>query len=302
VHPLRSLIIYLGIVFIGGALLAPWLHALVQWAAGSSEFLGNMADQPFHRFVNRSILILALAGLWPFLRSLGIRSWKDVGLENPRQHWRKLALGFSWGFVSLALVAGLVVLAGARTMTLDRTALELLRHLFKALTTAAVVALLEELLFRGALFGALKRAHDWILALFISATVYALVHFFSRPEAPDEVGWATGIALLPRMMRGFGDIDRLIPGFFNLALAGIILGYAFHRTRHLFFAIGLHAGWIFWLKTFGFFTRQTAETNTWLWGSGKLIDGWAALVVLGGLLAILMWRMERKADPGEKRS
>jgi uncharacterized protein len=299
-HPVRSLAVYLAIVFLGGAFLAPWLYWLAQWGAAHFPGLEGIANNPFHRFLNRSLLIVALAGLWPFLRSLGIRNWKDVGLEKPRQHWRKLISGFGWGFISLAIITGFAVLAGARALDLDRTFAELAGRLLKAGLTASVVALVEELLFRGALFGALRRAHHWMGALFISSALYALVHFFSRPEPPGEVGWATGFALLPRMMRGFGDVEMLIPGFFNLALAGIILGYAFHRTGHLFFSIGLHAGWVFWLKTYGSLTGATPEGNLWIWGSGKLIDGWAALLVLSGLLGWLVWRFGKEEGEATK--
>jgi membrane protease YdiL (CAAX protease family) len=68
------------------------------------------------------------------------------------------------------------------------------------------------------------------------------VHFFNRPPSPEEVNWASGFALLPRMLRGFGDIEMLVPGFFNLMLAGVMLGYAYQRTGNLYFSIGLHAG------------------------------------------------------------
>ena len=68
---LRALVIYIAVVFIGGALLAPWLYRLAQ----SFEHLTpQIANAPFHRFLDRSFLIFALAGLWPVLRSLGAAS------------------------------------------------------------------------------------------------------------------------------------------------------------------------------------------------------------------------------------
>ena len=56
------------------------------------------------------------------------------------------------------------------------------------------------------------------------------------------------------MLAGFADFHALVPGFFSLTLAGILLGLAYQRTGNLYFSIGLHAGWIFWLKTYGAFT------------------------------------------------
>jgi hypothetical protein len=60
-----------------------------------------------------------------------------------------------------------------------------------------------------------------------------------------------------------------------------MLALAYQRTGNLYFSIGLHAGWIFWLKSFGFLTRATAGANAWFWGTSRLIDGWAALIMLG---------------------
>src|SRR6266508_4377813 len=101
-RPVRSLVIYTGVVFAGGALLAPWLYWSVQLLGAQVPALHGLANQPFHRYVHRSLLALALIGLWPLLRSLGVRGGPDVGLVRPAGQWRRLAGGFALGFVSLA--------------------------------------------------------------------------------------------------------------------------------------------------------------------------------------------------------
>src|SRR5882724_3383997 len=53
-RPLRALGIYIAVVFLGGALLVPWLYSLAQAWAGT---VPQLAHQPFHRFVNRALLI-----------------------------------------------------------------------------------------------------------------------------------------------------------------------------------------------------------------------------------------------------
>src|SRR5436190_1719664 len=87
-RPLRWLLIYLLVVFVGGALLAPWLYALTQWGATHFPSLQHLAKNPFHRFVHRALLGLALIFLWPLFRRMGLRTWEDFGLANPRQHWK----------------------------------------------------------------------------------------------------------------------------------------------------------------------------------------------------------------------
>ena len=295
-RPVRSLLIYTGLVVSGGALLAPWLYWSVQSLTPRFPLLQMLANHPFHRYVSRSLLALALIGLWPLLRSLGVRGGPDVGLVKPAGQWRKLAGGFALGFVSLACVAVVVLAVGARSLNNDVSAGRLMEKAMGAALTAAIVAVLEEILFRGAIFGALRKTCRWQTALLISSAIYAIVHFFSRPQSPAEIHWAAGLALLPAMLRGLVDVEQIVPGFFNLTLAGALLALAYQRTGNLYCSIGLHAGWIFWLTFYGFLTREVAGADAWFWGTGKLIDGWLALVVLTLALALLLKLLPRRED------
>src|SRR2546427_11677954 len=96
-RPVKALGIYIIAVFVGGALLAPWLYWLTQSVA---QGFPHLANSPFHRFVNRSSLGLALIGLWPLLRNLGVASGRDIGLVGPARQWKKLGVGLALGFVS----------------------------------------------------------------------------------------------------------------------------------------------------------------------------------------------------------
>src|ERR1700722_13681301 len=109
-RPIRSLLIFLVVVFFGGALVAPCLFWVVQSVAPDS----HLAHNPFHRFVNRSLLALALIGIWPLLRSLGSTSWREIGLARPKGNWRLLLGGFALGFGSLACAALVILLAHVR--------------------------------------------------------------------------------------------------------------------------------------------------------------------------------------------
>ena len=90
--------LYVAVVFLGGGLLAPWLYWLVQ-AFGDS--LAGLADKPFHRYVNRAMLILALAGMWPLLRAFGARSPREFGLVQAGLLGQPL-LGEGLGLAALA--------------------------------------------------------------------------------------------------------------------------------------------------------------------------------------------------------
>jgi uncharacterized protein len=303
-RPLRTLIIYLAVVFIGGALLAPWLYWLAQHFA--QEF-PKIAGSSFHRYVNRALLGLALIGLWPFFKSLGATSFREVGLVNPIGQGGKLGGGFLLGFLSLATLAGLAIAAGARHFNENLAGARLGEKLFGAGLTAIVVAVLEEILFRGGLFGSLKKVFHWVFALAVSSAVYAIVHFMESAREPAVVTWYSGLEILPQMLRGFANWQAVIPGFFNLALAGALLALAYQRTGNLYFSIGLHAGWIFWLKSYGFLTATTKGADTWWWGTSKMINGWLALPVLATTLFVFMRVFGRKtfnaqhSTPNSKR-
>jgi membrane protease YdiL (CAAX protease family) len=276
-RPLRALILYILCVFIGGALLAPLLWHLAQFGA---QLFPRLAEAPFHRFMDRSFLILALAGLWPFLQALGATSFSEIGLSTASGPSRHLLRGFAVGFGSLAILALLVIIGGGRTLAHDVTVHKILSAILSGLATAIVVGTLEEILFRGGIFGGLRRILAWQFALFISSAVYALVHFLQPADLTGPVHWNSGLILLPAVLHGFVDLRLLLPGFFNLTLVGLLLGLAYQRTRALYFSIGMHAGWIFWLKTYGAFTLAAPTAALWFWGSNKMIDGWLSAVVL----------------------
>ena len=94
--PIRRVLIYLFGALVGGALLAPWVHALIQSAAAAWPALDWLAEQPFRRYVNRCLLLLALGGLFLARRELGLGPWREWGWSVRGEcRWGRLAL---WGF------------------------------------------------------------------------------------------------------------------------------------------------------------------------------------------------------------
>lgn len=283
-RPLRSLVLYILAVLLVAALLAPGLKGLTVWGGHHIPFLAPLAERPFSRIVQRSLELVALLGLWPLLRSLNMCSWSGVGLVRPGGQWSKLGWGFAAGFSSLAFVALLALATDSRRVAISS---HWVSSVLEAALSAAAVAVVEEVLFRGALFGSLRRAHHWLVALAASSGVYALVHFLQHPSASGPVTWSSGFVALGQMFRGFVEFEALVPGFFTLTLAGLILGLAYQRTGNLYFSMGLHAGWVFWLKSYVVLTDAQPEARRWFWGSARLVDGWLAFMILGALLCVV---------------
>jgi uncharacterized protein len=285
-RPLRALGIYGVAVFLGGALLAPWVFRFSQFLSHSSP---GVAQQPFQRFLINSLLAVAVAGLWPLFRAQGVTSFREAGLANPISHWRKLLAGLAFGLGSLAVVAVISLAAGGRVFN-SVSAGRLAWKLSGAVFSAAGVAMLEEVLFRGGVFGGLRRVFHWPFALVVSSMVYAVMHFLEDAEFHGAVTWVSGLELLPWMFGGDTAWAQLAPKFLNLTLAGVLLGLAYQRTGNLWFSIGLHAGWIFWLASYRLFTADVSGASAWFWGSSRMVDGWLAFGALS-LALVLFTRL-----------
>ena len=125
---------------------------------------------------------LALAG-WPILATTlkGNGPKLDLGLSAPRTHLR---LGFVAGLASLITASLLAVVvtrftgplsSAAGDVGLNQTGIVLVLFVFMAMFGAPIV---EEIAFRGMLYGALAKAHiNEHLVVVITALVFALFHF-----------------------------------------------------------------------------------------------------------------------------
>lgn len=291
------LLVYCGVVFLAAALLAPWAFQI--GAAGEADWLKGFGPQPFHRYLNRCLLLVALAGLWPLARAFQLRSLRAVGLAWAPDSRRQLALGLAAGFSSLLLAALGLVLVGVRSGNFNLPLATVGKLLFTATLSAAVVALLEEVFFRGVIFGILRGVCALPVAIAVSGGLYAAVHFLARVEPAGPVNWTSGLALLPRMMAGLVAPENLMP-MLTLTVGGAALALAYHRTASLWFSFGLHAGWVFWLKVFKTVTTTGSVPPGAFWGTDKLVDGWPALLVMTVVLAAVA-RLPQPPQP-EKNS
>ena len=214
----RALLIYFVVVFVGGALLAPVLYQLAQ-AVGYARGFGGLARIPFHRIMDRAVLGMALICVWPLLRVMGITSWRALGFANAGEKWRDAVPGFLIGFCSLAVIAFLAIVTGARKEHLTTNGNEIVTHLISATSAAVVVAFLEEVLFRGALFGSMRKAWPLAASLIFSSLIYSLAHFVQKGPDPEFVKWSTGLTMLPQMFGTLGDWQTLVPKALVLLLS-----------------------------------------------------------------------------------
>ena len=203
----------------------------------------------------------------------------------------------------LALGIGLLLLgavgsffAGAAVLEHSRTAAEWPKQIGSATLTAVVVGFMEEILFRGAIFTALRKTWNDSAALWVSSAIYGILHFLARPENPAQINWSSGFVVLGSMLRGFTDFQTVVPEFLSITLLGIIFALAFKRTTALYMSMGIHAGVVFGVKLFGFATNAAPDGNRWFWGTEKLVDGWFCFILLA-LATIWFARAHREEMP-----
>lgn len=295
-RPVRVLLFNLAIIFVGGALLAPPVYWLMQaWA----DTFPELAGKPFRRYVSRSLMLIALFRLWPLFRDLGATTARDIGLAEPRRHWRRLVQGLSVGIASFAVVVISAISVGGRTVSADLTLASFAARLPSIVPTMIVVAVLEETLFRGAIFGVLQRTGRWFAALAVSSLFYAFVHFIAKVDHVGPVTIWSGFSVVAGMFQSFADPRAMLPEFLNLTIVGCILAWGYHRTGNLYFSIGLHAGWVFWLKAYAVITVPVVAEVSAFWGTRKLVDGWIILfaMLVAGLLVPLLPQDKTIGEP-----
>jgi membrane protease YdiL (CAAX protease family) len=291
-----KILLYLIATVVLGALFAPVLfwgsHALAH-AMQNQRFTAFIEGTDFQRFFNRAVLVAAFALLWPLVRALHIRNFReDLGLERDRQPWGHFFAGFGFAMLTMLLLGTCLIML---RIYLLKTNIPWGR-VASLLLTAGAVATIEEFLFRGAIQGVVQRTVSGKLALVFVAILFAAIHFIKPPEnvvAPNEITWSSGFSLVPHVFWQFEQPKLLLGGFSTILLVGLILGFARMRTRSLWMPIGLHAGWIFGKMGFSKITKRAMEA--WPWFGSDVLVGFGPVIALL-LTWCIVWIWLRNAD------
>ena len=286
-------------LFIFGLLVLGLTAILSPWAAAAWEqFITGRpgwADYhyPFSRIFDRFFMISGVILFFVCRRFLKLGSLKEVGLL-PRTHAaRDVSLGAALAIGSMAVLMLLMSLTDAFTPFFRLSASETLARCGKALLAAVSVAFLEEIFFRGIIFKGLLEDMRPVRAYLLSNLFFSAIHFV-QPADEQVLSGIEPLAGFRHLIGSFGAFlnPELLPGFFGLFLIGAVLCYAFQRTATLYMSMGLHAGWILSIKTFGVFGHYAKEDLGWMFGSTepKVVSGvisWIGIIIVGSLVCRL---------------
>ncbi|AOJ84477.1 CAAX protease [Burkholderia sp. MSMB617WGS] len=208
------------------------------------------------------------------------RSWLDYGLRAPHS-----ASHFVWGalcsLVAVSAIMGLLVLTGGATI--EYSGASRAAALESALAWAAafaLIALAEEVAFRGYPFFKLaQRAHP-VVAAALTSLAFGMSHVSNRNE----------------------NIAGIVP----IVMYGLVACVAIWRTGSLWWALGEHAMWD-WSESFLFGAADsglTAHDTLFrshaigpVWLSGGTVGPEASVLVFPALaaLAYVAWRLPPRA-------
>jgi membrane protease YdiL (CAAX protease family) len=163
-------------------------------------------------------VLMVLLATWVCTR-LRRERLDSVGLRLDRRWGGEFAAGVALGGGSLLLAAGLIAAIGGVRFELDPA--RSLGNLAFGLYLFVSVSVLEELLFRGFLFQRLVAGMGAWPTQFALAALFAIAHWGNPGMEGVTKVWAT----------------------IDIALAAVMLGLAWLRTRSLALPIGLHLGW-----------------------------------------------------------
>jgi membrane protease YdiL (CAAX protease family) len=281
--------------------LAPAAYLLV------CAFASALLAYPLHFILPRSLdfqvlvfkaaQILMLLGLFPLGRRLGLGQ-ADMGVFGPNSRLlRQAAKGFGYGVLMLGLHVLILLLLDVRELDHDKLKIARIASLsWKGALIGLAVAALEEPMFRGFLVGGLSRKTHPLNAVLISSWYFAALHFLTTSLRPgfDEVRWDTGIVLV---LDAFRHLPQMYPdSFAGLFAAGAFLGCVrvLAPASGLSYCFGIHAGWVFVLKTTNPLS-QCDLTSPWIrmvspfdGTIGYFSASWTAVLVL--LLAVKLLR------------
>lgn len=160
--------------------------------------------------------------VWLFMKFMDKENFVQLGFQTKN---RLPEFYFGIGIGALVMSTGYLLLLFLdeivfRSISFDGKEMVISIFLF------IMVAIMEEVLFRGYILKNLMLSFNKYVALILSSILFSLIH-----------GWNPNIDLL---------------AFANLFLAGIVLGMSYIYTKNLWFPIAQHLSWNLFQSSFGF--------------------------------------------------
>ena len=239
---LTGVILLVTIVIVTGALFSGIVYSAQP----------DIINMPFHKFIGHVTLLTGIISCFIYLKITDVPLIKGFGFGRNKNIFMQLILkGWLFGLLILSVLIMLYLVLGIYIIEEDlKLSLLFITKLFiKTLLAGSVIAIIEESIFRGALFSGLEKKGGPLLAVIITSLLYASVHFIKYRQAVPAVDiyWFSGVLMIPDALYRFSD-PAIIDSFLTLAVLGVFLSITRLKTGNIALAIGIHAGIVMVMK------------------------------------------------------
>ena len=270
--------------------IAPIVKIFLDTLVSSSPFMKDLlhykqGTYEFGKVMRRIMMPVAILLIFLLRKPLRIGSFVGVGIKPVQGWWKQLQLGFLLSTGMFLFYITITCISGTQIFQTDAISpANVTLQLLKILLIAGLVGCIEEIFFRGFILQSLLVDMQAVSAVWISSLFFSLLHFFKvkflvSPGFQPFIGFIVIYQSFQDMIVNFTTI---VPSIIGLFLVGVVLSYAYIRTKSLYLSIGLHAGWIFLIKENKVFFDHVKTNREWLFGDSKIITGvlgWSFLII-----------------------
>ena len=247
----------------------------------------------FGKVMRRILMVVALIVFIVFRKSLRFGTLISSALKIRPGFFRQFLLGLSMAVLLILIYYGIGLISGAWIihMDYDSAGIIILKIVEYALI-ACLIGIMEEIFFRGYLLQTFQENMSLPKAVCVCSLIYSILHFF-KADVIVSTGFQpfVGFTTMAQFFKPiFFEFLENLPAIIGLFLVGVVLSYAFIKTKSLYLSIGLHAGMVFMVKADTMFISRMREEQVLLFGGGsKLITG----VLVWFLLIFILFVIKR---------
>ena len=292
----KIIFLFLIIVFFS-CILAPIKKVPLDFMLEKTGFMADTVDYEngvydFGKVMRRILMVVALIVFLVFRKSLRFGALVSSSIKIRPGFFRQFLFGFVLAGLPLLAYYGLGLLTGAWIIHIDYDSAGVtILYIIKYALIGCLIGVIEEILFRGFVLQSFLESMSLPVAVCACSLIYSMLHFF-KADVFVSTGFQpfVGFVTIAQFFKPiFFEFFINIPAIIGLFLVGVVLSYAFIKTKSLYLSIGLHTGMVFMMKADGMFLVRVREKLGWLFGDSKLVTG----VLVWFLLIFILFVIKR---------
>ena len=294
----RKLILLFLVIIAISCIIGPIIKVPLDFMLENMGILTKTVDYgdgtyDFGKVMRRILMLSALITFVIFGRSLNIATLMSSGFKQRHRCLKRFSLGLLLATTSLLVFYSLALIFGAWIIDVDFSSVGIIiSKIIKYLLIGCLIGCIEEAFFRGFILQSFMEDMSVPAAICASSLLYSILHFF-RADVFVSTGFQAfvGFTTMAQFFKPiFLQFWSNLPSVIGLFLVGVVLSYAFVKTKSLYLSIGLHSGWVFMMKADGMFLTRIREKTGILFGDSQLVTGIIGWIFLLCILFVI-WKI-----------